>query len=88
MRRDELRSQVMISAEEIKEDGNQIRFSVTVLETTQLQSRTQVRTDKSVHSLAPYELNLSGSQLLVGFISALSALALLLWAFLRLWIFG
>jgi hypothetical protein len=69
----------MINADEIGEDGGQVRFSVTVLETTQLQSKTQVRTDKLVHSLAPYELNLPGSQLLVGFISALSALALLLW---------
>ena len=78
----------MINAEEIREDGDQIRFSVTVLETAQLQSKTQVHTDKPVHSLAPYELNLSGSQLLVGFISALSAFALLLWAFLKLWLFA
>lgn len=36
----------------------------------------------------PRVLNLSGSGLLVGFLSAASSMALLLWAFVRLWLFA
>jgi hypothetical protein len=77
----------MMRAEEITKEDDQIRLSVTVLETTQLRPKKEVYTDKSVHSRAPYELNLSGSQLLVGFMSALSAVGLMLWVFLTLSLF-
>jgi hypothetical protein len=55
----------MISAEEIINESDQIRFLITVVETTQLGPKKQVHTDQSVYSSA---INLSGSQLLVGFI--------------------
>lgn len=77
----------MMRAEEITKEDDQIRLSVTVLETTQLRPKKEVYTDKSVHSRVSYELNLPGSQLLVGFMSALSAVALLLWVFLTLSLF-
>lgn len=77
----------MMRAEEITKEDDQIRLSVTVLETTELRPKKEVYTDKSVHSRVPYELNLSGSQLLVGFMSALSAVDLLLWVFLTLSLF-
>jgi hypothetical protein len=83
----QLRSQATIRAEEIRKEDDQIRFSPTVLETTQLRPKKEVYADKSVHSRAPYELNLSGSQLLVGLMSALSAVGLLLWVFLKLSLF-
>lgn len=78
----------MISAEEIREDGNPIRSSVAVPQITPLRAKTLMRTDKPVRSLASYELSLSSSQLLVGFLSALSAVGVLLWAFLKLWLFA
>ncbi len=77
----------MMRAEGITKEDDQIRLSVTVLETTQLRPKKEVCTDKSVHSRVPYELNLSGSQLLVGLMSALSAVGLLLWVFLTLSLF-
>ena len=74
----------MISAEEIRKEDSQIQLPVMLFETTQLHPNAQSRTVESVRSLAPYEVNLSGSQLLVGFISALSAVGLLLWVILKL----
>ena len=35
----------------------------------------------------PHEINLSRPQVLVGFLSALSTVGLLVWAFLKLWLF-
>ena len=78
----------MISAETVAKDNDPIQVSITVLETTQSQLGKKARTDESVHSLAPYRLNLSGSQLLVGFTSIFSGVGLLLWAFVRLWLFA
>ena len=46
-------------------------------------SAEEIRTEESQIRLP----DLSGTQLLFGFISALSTVGLLLWAFLELWLF-
>jgi len=77
----------MIRAEEIGTEDSQIRLPVMVFETTQLRPNSQVPATESLRNLSPYEVNLSDTQLLLGFICALSAVGLLLWAFLKLWLF-
>jgi hypothetical protein len=77
----------MISATGIRADPSQVRVPVTVFETAQLRPDSQVPTAAAVRNVAPFEVNLSGTQLAVGFISALSGVSLLLWVFLRLWLF-
>lgn len=77
----------MRSAEEIRTDDSRLRLPILLFETNQLRPKTQGRTVASVRALAPYEVNLSGTQLVVGLISVLSAGGLLLWAFFRLWLF-
>jgi hypothetical protein len=73
----------MIRAEEIRKD-NQIGFAVSVLETRPLRAKPQV----PVRALEANVLNLSGSQLLVGFLSASCMVGLMLWAVLKLWLAG
>jgi hypothetical protein len=77
----------MISAEEISTEDAQIRLPVMVFGTTQLRPNSQVPAAQLLRNLSPYEVNLSGTQVLVGFISALSTVGLLLWALLKLWLF-
>ena len=38
-------------------------------------------------AISPHEINLSGSQVLAVFLSALSTIGLLLWAVLKVWLF-
>jgi hypothetical protein len=73
----------MIRTEEMRKD-NQIRFAVSVLETRPLRVKPQV----PVRALEANVLNLSGSQLLVGFLSASCMVGLMLWAVLKLWLAG
>lgn len=76
----------MIRADEVRRGNGQIQFSLTVLESTPVRLGNDA-TAGSAPSGAPHGLNLSGSQVLIGWVSALSAVVLLLWAFLRLWLF-
>ena len=76
----------MIRADEIRRGNGQIQFSLAVLESTPLRLGNDVAAD-SAPSRAPNQLNLSGSQVLIGWVAAVSAVGLLLWAFLRLWLF-
>jgi hypothetical protein len=78
----------MIRADEIRNDDNQIRFALSALEIRPLRAKTRVRAGAAVRAIEPYELNLSGSQLLVGSLSALCTVGLLLWAVLKLWLGG
>jgi hypothetical protein len=75
----------MTHAEEITQGNCVIQSSVTVLETTQWpRERPCIKLGPAIR---PHEINLSGSQVLVRFLSALSTIGLLLWAFLKLWLF-
>jgi len=77
----------MIRAGEIRKGNGQIQFSLAVLEATQLQPRVKLSNANSSRSFTRSESNLSGSQVLVGSLSALSKVCLLLWAIIKLWQF-
>ena len=65
--------------------------SLAVLEGTRLQPRAgAINRDLSVNepALRPFELNLSGSPLLLGLTAALGSMSLFVWALVRLWLFG
>ena len=77
----------MVSAEEIRKEDSQIQLPVMLFETARLYPTAQSCTVEPVRPPALYEANLSGSRLPAGFISGLSAVGLLLWALLKLWLF-
>jgi hypothetical protein len=77
----------MIRTGEFRKGMGQIQFSLTVLDTTQLRPRLSVDSAKPSPSFARNGINLSGSQVLVGWLSALGAVGLLLWAVIQLWLF-
>jgi hypothetical protein len=77
----------MIRTDEIRKGNGQIQFSLTVLDTTRLRPRLNVGTAKPASSFTSDGVNLSGSQVLVGSLSALCAVSLLIWAIIRLWLF-
>ena len=76
----------MIRADEIRRGKGQIQFSLTVLESRPLRLGNDAAAGSAPSGAAP-GLSLSGSQVLIGWVSALSAVGLLLWAFLKLWLF-
>ena len=73
----------MLGAEEIKNEGNRKLFPLRVRGI----SKTQVRSADTASSVMPYELYLSGSQLLLGSLF-LCAAGLIMWSFLRIWLFA
>ena len=78
----------MIRADEIREGLGQIQFSLGVLEATELQPKLRLANAAPASPLTREGISLSGSQVLVAFLSAFSSVSLLLWAFLHLWLFG
>jgi hypothetical protein len=77
----------MIGPGEVRKGNDQIQFSLTVLDTTQLRPRMSVGNARPAPSFARNGVNLSGSQVLVGSVSALCTVSLLLWAVIYLWLF-
>ena len=77
----------MIRAEEITQGNCPIQSSVTVRERAQRRREPQIAPVIKLASIRTHEINLSGPQVLVGFLSVLSTVGLLLWAFLNLWLF-
>ena len=77
----------MIRAGEIRKGNGQIQFSLAVLEATQLEPRVKLSNANASPSFRRNEINLSGSQVLVGSLSALCTVGLLLWASINLWLF-
>jgi hypothetical protein len=78
----------MIRAEEVRKGDSQIQFSLKVLDYAQLQPKPRIETVNAERSAAEQQgLILSGSQVLIGFLTALSGVFLLFWAFLRLWLY-
>jgi len=76
----------MIRAGEIRKGNGQIQFSLAVLETTQLQPRVKLRNANPSPSFTRNEINLSGSQVLVGSLSALCTVGMVSWAIIKLWL--
>ena len=77
----------MIRPGEIREGNGQLQFSLTVLETAQLQPKLKIGSAHPSPSLVGKGIDLFGAQVLVGSLSALCIVGLLLWAIIRLWLF-
>jgi hypothetical protein len=77
----------MIRAGEVRQGNGQIQFSLKVLDAPQLRPRQSVGNAKPAPSFTRNGINLSGSQVLVGSLSALCTVSLLLRAVIRLWLF-
>ncbi len=77
----------MIRAEETRKGDSQIQFSLAVLDYPQLQPKPRLEAVDTARSAEQEGIILSGSQVLVGFLTALCGVSLLFWAFLRLWLF-
>ena len=77
----------MIRAGEIRKGMGQIQFSLTVLDTAQLQPRLRRSGDAPAPPVARNGIDFSGSHVLVGFVSALGGVSMLVRAIIRLWLF-
>jgi len=77
----------MIRVEETRRNDKRIPFLVTWTSAHQVVPKTQIRDAESVRHTAVRELNLTGSQLVVGCMCVLGAIRLVLWAVLKLWLF-
>ena len=79
---------MVIRADEIRKGDGQIQFSLAILASTQLRPKTKIDASNSARPrLSSGEaINLSGSQVLVGSVSALCGASLLFWVFLKLWL--
>jgi len=77
----------MIRTGEIREGSGQIQFSLTVRETAQLQPKLKLGSANPARSFTGSGINLSASQVVVGFLSVSCAVGLLLWVIIRLWLF-
>lgn len=77
----------MIPPDAIQKGPSQIQFSLTIVESGQTRLDSDVTTAEQSGSGRPGELTLSGSQVLLGSISALCTVGLLLWVLIRLWLF-
>ncbi len=77
----------MIAPSEVREGAGQIRFPLATWEGKKVQPKpAAARLDQDA-AVARFEINLSGSQLLAGFATALCFMGVLLWAVLKLWLF-
>jgi hypothetical protein len=77
----------MIRPGEVRKGNGQIQFSLAVLDTTQLRPKLSVGNAKSAPSFTRSGINLSGSQVLVGWLSTSCTVGLLVWAIIHLWLF-
>lgn len=81
----------MLYPDQIQAGREQVQFSLAVLDGARLQPLTTMPERSpavTAPALRPYEINVSGSQVLVGVLSGLGAIGLLVWAVIRLWLFG
>jgi hypothetical protein len=72
--------------DEIQQD--QIQLSVARGVRLQAQAKLTKPIPAVVRELRPNEINFSGSQILVGLASVVGSVGLLVWAVVRLWLFG
>jgi hypothetical protein len=77
----------MIGAEEVVNENNATQFQFQVLESMELGPKRNVGATDAVRAMPAYEINITGTQLLIGLASALCGVGLMVWAFLKLWLF-
>ena len=77
----------MLHPDDMRGNGD---LSLAALEGSRLQAMPVLgqRVLATERALEPYEIELSISQLLVGFASAVGSLGFFIWALIRLWLFG
>jgi hypothetical protein len=76
---------IMFVASEVRKGAEEEGFSL-VRKNTKIGPKV-VTSHLQQGTALPPEINLSGSELLVGFASAICLIALVLWALLKLWLF-
>jgi hypothetical protein len=77
----------MIAPGEVRQVAGPIQFPLAAQEDRKVRSKpASARLDQNA-AMAPFEINLSGAQILAGFASALSFVAIVFWALLKLWLF-
>jgi len=82
----------MLHADGIRKGQEQIQFSLAVLEGARLQPKPVVINQRAARmaerALRPYEIHISGSQVLFWLVTAVASIGLFIWAIIRLWLFG
>jgi hypothetical protein len=81
----------VLRANELRKGKGQIEFSVAVLEGAKVRPRRSTVNPKTVTTQrpgAPYELNLSGVQVVVGLALGFCSVVLLTWGLIRHWLFA
>jgi len=77
----------MLRPGDMQEGAGQLQFSLTVLETAELPPKLRLGRANPTRLRENKRLDLSGAHVLVGTLSAFCTVGLLLWAFVRLWLF-
>lgn len=77
----------MTHTDEIQKTHVPVSFPIAIIKTAQIPFRSEVVAAERLGSGRPGELNLSGSQVLVGCVSALGTVGLLLWTLIKFWLF-
>ena len=83
----------MLGSDEVRKNGSKIQFSLAALSVAGPQlppvaSETKESTF-GIRTAAPVRsVNLSGSQILLGSVSAFGSMGLFVWALVKLWLFG
>ena len=77
----------MIHADEIQLTAGESQVTLTIFETSPTTLSSRMATAQHPGSGSPGELILSGSEVLIVFVSALSSVGLFLWTVIRLWLF-
>jgi hypothetical protein len=82
----------MLGSYEVRKSGSQVQFSPTALSVAGLQLPVANETKDSAFGIrtaaAVRSVNLSGSQILLGSVSALGSMGLFVWTLVKLWLFG
>jgi hypothetical protein len=81
----------MLQAQEARNGDAQVPFSLMVLEGKRPRPASKpANSNSSVAQavLRPYEVNLTGAQVLIGSAAVLGSIASFLWVLVRLWAFG
>ena len=80
----------MLQAEQIQLGAEQVQSSLAILDGLRLQPLGAMpeRALAVATPVRPHEINLSGSQVLVWLLCGLASIGLLVWAVLKLWLFG
>ena len=77
----------MIASNEVRNGAGQMEFPLATLANTKVQWKGPAPRLNQEAAMSRMEINLSGSQMLVGLAAGLCFVGLLLWAILRLWLF-